>query len=449
MKNNIFTRLAARYRMEGAVASDLPVAVLKMCIITGFVYVICLIIDFEALYGRFTLPIWLTVGNIDDSRTLLSAIIGSVSTVLALVFSVVLLVLSMAATQYGPRLLRRFILVQNGEITIGLFCATFLYGVLTLVIVRSENGYEFIPQLCNIFVVLLMIASFISLIIYCQDVRKAIQTGNMIAAVDSDLTQAISQYIEMRTEGMLQGTIAGSMNVEALRFRCLSEGYSIKAMNPGYLQYIDHTAIIEAVTAADAIVTITYRPGQFVFAHAVIAKVLPPEKGPGLESLIAQTVITGSNRTLTQDPEFAIAQIVEIGIRALSPAVNDTFTGVACIDWLCNDILSLVQLPYKDAWLDKAGQIRLIELSLDFQGFVNAAFNMIRQGGSSNPAILIRLLQNFTRMGPYLTTDAERAVILHQVEATYEQSKLIHLATFDHDAITKRYQEALQALQGV
>jgi uncharacterized membrane protein len=86
-------------------------------------------LDFAAFRGAFTLPVWLSVGNVDDARVLLGAIIGAVSTVFALIFSVSLLVFSAAATQFGPRLMHHFLRNQMIQGTLGLFLATFFHAL--------------------------------------------------------------------------------------------------------------------------------------------------------------------------------------------------------------------------------------------------------------------------------------------------------------------------------
>ncbi|MGA2654741.1 MAG: DUF2254 domain-containing protein [Gammaproteobacteria bacterium] len=423
---------------------SLPASVLKMCFFVGIVFAFTLTVDVAHFFGKITLPIWLSIGNIDDSRVILSAIIGAVSTVLALVFSVVLLVLSMAANQFGPRLLRRFILVQNGQVTIGLFSATFLFSLITLVLVRSENGVEFVPQLTNILVVILLIFSFISLIFYTQNVRKAIQTGNLIQNVDTDLKHAIADFIQIRIKRAYEVKDRNTLKEEVmkLRERCQEQGAVILASKAGYLQEIDHQQLIDAAALENAVIQLILRPGQFVLQNTKIAEVIPASKAQSLHKTVEQALCIGANRTLEQDPEFAIAQIVEIGIRALSPAVNDTFTGIACIDWLCNDILSLVKLPDAEAWYDIKGEVRLIEPSLKFNRMVAFAFDMMRQSGANNPAILIRLLQNFKRMGEYLHTDEERVAFLRQVDAIYEVAEQQKFSTADHNDILNSVKQA-------
>jgi uncharacterized membrane protein len=437
--------------IDESISTDLRLAVLGICLMGLVLFSITLIIDLEAQAGRIYLPHWLTVGNVDDARIILSSILGAVSTVLALVFSVVLLVLSMAATQFGPRLLRRFILDQNGQVTIGLFCTTFLFSLMTLVLVRMQDGHEFIPQITTLTNVVLIIASFASLIWYCQKVRQVIQTGNLIANVDLDLRNAIADFIQLRQDSALATQdihIDIQETLDEVQARCDAEGYAIITHNWGYLQSIGYHDLLKAASTANAVISLKIKPGQFVFARTALAKVFPPSQGPLLDKAITNCLKIGSNRTLAHDPEFAIAQIVEIASRALSSAINDPFTGIACIDWLSNNILTLANMPKSEgAWHDKSGHIRLIEITPKFPRMVAAAFDMIRQYGATNPAILIRMLQNFARIGAHLTDDEQRAAIMRQTNAIIEYSQAPNVASADREDFMINYAKVCAALQ--
>ena len=114
---------------------------------------------FDAL-GIIHLPDWFTMGGIDDARAILSSMLSCVSTVLALIFSVSLLVLSMVATLFGPRLLYRFLQDWVTQATIGLFMATFIYLCLVFLVTHSDSHSTFIPEVSLITGWLLVITSF-------------------------------------------------------------------------------------------------------------------------------------------------------------------------------------------------------------------------------------------------------------------------------------------------
>ncbi|MBI2785699.1 MAG: DUF2254 domain-containing protein [Legionella longbeachae] len=439
----------SEFDIDERTVTDLRYAVLGICLLGCLLFLLTLFIDIQAQKGNINLPNWILIGDVDDARSMLTAIIGAVSTVLGLVFSVVLLVLSMAASQFGPRLLRRFIIEQNGQGTIGLFSATFLFSLFTLVSVHYYNGQEFVPQLTTLTAVLLLIVSFGALISFSQNIRKEIQTGNLIAKVDEELSKIITQFVEMRKARIINtSNLAVEEQPDLLCKQALKEGYSVPSSNAGYLQSIDYDKIIKAAKKEDAVIVMKVRPGHFVITETTLAEVIPAKKGFVLTNKINEALRIGPNRTLIQDPEFAIAQIVEIGIRALSTAINDSFTGIACVDWLSNTVRFLVELPeIGESWQDELGRTRLIEVPVQFSGLVGAAFDMIREASGSNPAILIRMLQNFTRIAPCLRTNHQRVAIMRQVTAIRELIDLHPITLTDRNDIIEFYDKACAALK--
>ena len=143
--------------------------------------------------GVIHLPEWFTMGGIDDARAILSAMLGSVSTVLALIFSVALLVLSMVATLFGPRLLYRFLQDWVTQATIGLFMGTFIYLCLVFLVTHSDSHSTFIPQVSLITSWLLVIASFGFLIYYSHRIAASIQNPDMIARIVDDMRPIVVQ----------------------------------------------------------------------------------------------------------------------------------------------------------------------------------------------------------------------------------------------------------------
>ena len=109
---------------------------------------------------------------------------------------------------------------------------------------------------------------------------------------------------------------------------------SSRAPRSGYLQYVSLSRWSTSPSASHAVIRLLHRPGHFVVEGEPLADVWPAAAAPGVARALGGAHATGPHRTLTQDLSFAVDQLVEIAIRALSPAVNDTFTALACIDWL-------------------------------------------------------------------------------------------------------------------
>jgi uncharacterized membrane protein len=356
--------------------------------------------------GILSVPSWLSVGGIDDARAVLSAMMGAVATVLALIFSVSLLVLSMIATLFGPRLVYRFLKDWVTQATIGLFMGTFIYVCLCFLVTRHDGHSHFVPQVSLMTSWLLVVGSFAFLVFYTHRIATSIQNPDMVARVVDDLSPALISSHE-RSAG--EGT--GAPPDDAAILRRADAGASVPCRRSGYLQYIDHGALVAAARDAGALVVLRFRPGQFVLHGEPVASIVPASDARRLEEAVDRHVVVGRHRTLTQDSEFVLAQIVEIAIRAMSPAINDTFTCVACVDWLADALLALSEKPPLEGhWYDSSGELRVWMPAVRLERLVKFAFDQIRQASATTPAVLIRQVDMIRRLGPRVPEAARRAL---------------------------------------
>ena len=374
------------------------------------------------------------MGSIDDARAILSAMMGSVATVLALIFSVALLVVSMVATLFGPRLLYRFLQDRVTQMTVGLFMATFVYICLCFLVTHEDPASRFVPQISLITSWFLVIASFGFLVYYSHRIAASIQNPDMIARIVDDLHPAV---VGSHERGPNEGIGVAPDDAEILRQ--VAGGGTVPCPQSGYVQHVNHDALVAAARDVGAMIVFKFRPGQFVLRGEPLAAVVPPSTTSSLEPTIDRCVAIGRHRTLTQDSEFGIAQIVEIAIRALSPAVNDTFTGMACVDWVGDALLVLAeQPPLEGNWYDSAGALRVWIPPVRLERLVKLAFDQIRQASVGTPAVLIRQLEMIRRLAPRVS-DAARHALAEQADAISEmEAGLIPVDRRDlHDAYAR------------
>jgi uncharacterized membrane protein len=407
-------------------------------------FAITMIPDILDAYGRIHIPPWLTMGSIDDARAILSAMMGAVATVLALIFSVALLVLSMVSTLFGPRLLYRFLQDWVTQVTIGLFMGTFVYICLVFLVTHQETQSTFIPQISLIMSWVLVLLSFGFLVYYSHRIARSIQNPDMIGAIVDDLYVAAGGA---HLPGPGEGT--GAAPDDAAILRQAETGAVVPCAKSGYLQHVDHSALVAAARAANAVIVLRFRPGQFVLRGEPLAAIVPAESAGMIEAAINRAVHIGRHHTLTQDSEFGIAQVVEIAIRALSPAVNDTYTGVACVDWLSEALLTLAERPPLEGnWYDSGSQLRVWMPPVRLERLAKLAFDQIRQASATTPAVLIRQLDAIGRLAPRLP-GACLEVLADEADAIMETaSALVALDRRDLDAAWGRAHSALAALPG-
>ena len=381
---------------------------------------IALIPDILDKYGVIHIPSWMTMGGIDDARAILSATMGAVATVLALIFSVALLVLSMVATLFGPRLLYRFLQDWVTQFTIGIFMGTFVYICLVFLVTHQNSDSTFIPQISLITSWVLVVLSFGFLVYYTHRVARSIQNPDMIGAIVDELYVAAAG-----AHAVVHGEGSGAAPDDAAILSRAENGAVVSCAKSGYLQHIDHGALVTAARAADALIVLRFRPGQFVLRGEPLAAIVPADNRVALQGAIDRGVHIGRHRTLTQDSEFGVAQVVEIAIRALSPAVNDTFTGVACVDWLADALLTLAERsPLVGNWYDAGGSLRVWMPPVRLERLVKLAFDQIRQASAATPAVLIRQLDAIRRLAPRLPV-ACREVLLEQADAVLETASVL------------------------
>jgi uncharacterized membrane protein len=213
----------------------------------------------------------------------------------------------------------------------------------------------------------------------------------------------------------------------------------------GYLQFVRHATLVRIAAEYDAVIRLHYRPGHFLTQGHPLASVWPPEAAATIGRRLESVHITGPLRTLTQDIAFGVDQLVEIAIRALSPAVNDTFTAMTCIDWLGDSLCKIaVEWHPHACHRDRGGQIRLITVPVSYERLVTRSFEKIRQAAGGMPAVLIRQLDALSTI--MAVAPAGRAQVLLDQAVMIQR---VNLRTVPEQAdqadITARY-DALLAL---
>ncbi len=366
--------------------------------------------DRAAYHGAFSLPAWVSNGSADAARQILTAIAAAVITVVGVVFSIVIVALTLASTQFGPRMLRTFIRDRGTQLTLGTFVATFVYAVLALVSIGGPGpDGAFVPHISITVTLALMVADLAVLIYFISHITRQIQLPQVIAGISGDLSQAIDEQVHEGAADPADPSVAEVLG--SMPGPCAM----VRVSRSGYLQYIHHRILLGIASEAGAVIHLHYRPGHFLAQGSELATVWPARAEAEVARGLARAHVTGPYRTLAQDVSFGIDQLVEIAIRSLSSAVNDTFTAMTCIDWL-SDSLCKVAGRWHPARVhrDRAGVIRLITTEPTYERMVQRAFDKIRQSASGLPAILIRQLDALARIMERTIADDQRQVLLDE-----------------------------------
>lgn len=400
-----------------------------LVVVAGLLFVVTFELDWAAYHRHLALPSWIQAGSADAGRQVLIAIAAAVLTVVGVVFSITILALTLASQQFGPRMMRNFVRDVGNQVTLGVFVATFVFSVLALGSITVYPHGNFVPHLSITVAEVLLLVDLAVLIYFINHIAASIQLPEVIAGIARDLDSAIDTEFPAVNREISVGSSANPrlvLNEQPAELLATIEhrGGAVLASKSGYLQFVGYAQLAKIAKLVDAVIRLDYRPGHFIVAGRPVAMVFPQGAAQQVEKALAKAHVTGPHRTLMQDPVFAIDQLVEIAIRALSPAVNDTFTALTCLDWISSGLSRISGRDFTErVYRDDEGRIRLIGADWSYPKMVNRAFDKIRQAARGMPAVIIRILDSLNAVVDATTTASQREVLLRQGEMIVESSQ--------------------------
>lgn len=332
---------------------------------------------------------WIYGGTGENAADFLSSLLSSMINMATLAISITMVVLTLAAQQLGPRLIFNFMGDHRTQLALGTFIGTAVYLLLVLRIVQGR-GLESVPNLAVTIGTVLVLVSVVTLVLFVHHLARSIVADTMIDRVGTALDHAIGRYLPERRE---QDPSAG---VPIARHT----GAPLRSDEGGYVQVINYDKLVAAAVEADAAIELDVRPGHHLLEQGTYGWAAPPSAlTDDLRSEVENSVLIGKERTVVQDVEYSVRQLVEIALRALSSGVNDPYTALAAIDRLALSLGRVLEHgPPRVVWRDEEGKIRLVAPGSDFEGILDVAFTQIRQAASDHAAILIRLAEKLGQL---------------------------------------------------
>lgn len=267
----------------------------------------------------------------DGAHEVLSTIAGSMITVAGVVFSITIVALAYASSQYGPRVLTNFMSDRGNQVTLGTFIATFVYCLVVLRTIRGGDE-EFVPQLAVMVGLLFAFCSIGVLIYFIHHVPQSIHVNNVVARVGKQLIDGVQDrfpaFIGDPPDPAEEVRNASDKAVSILTADEREEEVAIvRSRATGYIQAVDEEELLAVTRAYDIVVRLHYQPGNYLHAGRALLEVWPAARltDRGADELRAAYVV-GNKRTPRGDLNFLIDELVEIAARALSTGVNDPYT---------------------------------------------------------------------------------------------------------------------------
>ncbi len=386
-------------------------------IVAGAVVLAVGLIEVEAFSNREQLaerwPLLFGAGA-EGSRGLLSTIAGSMITVAGVTFSITVVALTLASSQYTSRILRNFVRNRPNQTVLGVFVGVFAYCVVVLRTIRSGEEGAFVPGVAVLGALVLAFVAIGFLIFFIHHIAASLQAASIIDSVATETLEAVDRLFP----DQMGEAAAGHAGEKQEPAHAPGTWAAVPAMETGYVQGIDADALFKLAGERDVVVRMEKGIGEFVIENCPLVSVsgTPPDDQTIRKLNAAYSV--DRYRTVHQDAGYGIQQIVDIALKALSPGINDTTTAINCVDYLGAILARLVARRIESPSRSDGGQLRVINRAPTFPGLLAHAFDQIRQNAEGNVAVLTRLLQ-------VLATVAERTSDEHRRHALRQQADLV------------------------
>lgn len=321
----------------------------------------------------------------ESARSVLATLTGSIITLTGTIFSIVIVALTLASSQFGPRLLRGFMRDRNNQVTLGSLTGTFMYCLLTLNSIGVHGETVFVPEISMTIAIALASLNVFILVWFIHHVSTSIHASSIVASVASELLEQVEILFPKRL-----GSEPESDGAEFIeRFR-RAPSHSVTSEKSGYLRLVDAAELIEIATATGRVIDVAVPVGEFVIAGQTLVRL----EGDGQPdestvSRLRRAFSLGNHRTPVQDLGYPIEQLVEMALRALSPGINDPATAVSCVHRLGEGLSALGARRIPSAVRqDEEGTPRVIIPVAGFDERIQQSFGRIVAAATDHPIVV-------------------------------------------------------------
>lgn len=384
-------------------------------------------------------------GSPDELRVMLVSIATTVLATAGVVFTLLTLPLSTVAAQYGSRLLRVFLSDRTTQVVLGMFVGTFVYCIAAATTILPADIEPEGAQITTTVGLVLMMATFGTLILLVQHISTMLQAPNIAAAAGAELRDVVG--VE-NTEEARPNKATGQAGHVAQIPMAEADAFPLRAGEVGYIQTLDPDILLTLARENDLVIRLALRPGDYVWADRVVAQIWPAKRfNERLEKHLRRAIRIGNQRTPTQDVECAVNQLVEMAVRAMSPAINDPFTAMTCLDHIGNGLaLFARQGPENLNSYDPNGRLRLVFEPFSFEELLGAAFDMLRHASCDNAAVLLHMLDVIGAFGQDVRPPEYRRLLLRHATLIREESRAGALIDADRQRIDQGVQTLISRL---
>ena len=339
-------------------------------------------------FANSWVPITLFPSHADPqvAQVILAGIAASMMTVVSIVFAILLMTLTLASMQFSPRIIVSFAQDRVTQWTLGIFLGTFSYCMAALPAAHSQPvPFEPVATVLGAMVLALTCVGW--LLFFIHHISQAISVNHIVDRIATE------------TEGIIDEMMPWPHHADRLKHTETTipfpEEVAVLSHESGYIRFIDGGRLAALAKDDRVRIRVLRRVGHFVPAGVPLMMVSKGSRlsAEGTARLLAAFDF-GPTRTLQQDVEFGVLQIVDIALKAISPAVNDPSTAISCVDQLSRIMIRFAsRQPPEEFLFDPPGVVRVSVAWIQFERILDAAFEQIRMYSKSDVAVSLRMMR--------------------------------------------------------
>ncbi|MCD1623570.1 DUF2254 domain-containing protein [Citromicrobium bathyomarinum] len=361
---------------------------------------------------------WLPPARPQGASNMLTVIASSMIGVASTVFSITIAAVAYASGNYGPRLLTNFMEDRGNQLSLATFIGTFVYAITVLLSVRmpdesgvlTSQGDGFVPQLSLLIAYVLMAVSVMVLVYFLNHVPSSIRINAVLEGIGRRLLNAIRDNFDEPMKARVEGEVRN--------------GTPVFASGTGYIQVINWNELLKVARKSRSELQLAVRTGDF--CHPSVAIGYWSEKpDDACDEQVRECIALGDARTPAQDLHFMIDELVEIGLRALSPGINDPFTAISALHWIgaATAELGKRDLNWSVGEPDEDGRRPLRPMADDFSHYLGRGFGTIRSAAATSPPAAAVMFDSLESAAVTITDPVRHKNIRDEADQLMRQAK--------------------------
>ncbi|MGB8635640.1 MAG: DUF2254 domain-containing protein [Rhodanobacteraceae bacterium] len=366
----------------------------------------------------------------------------SIITIAGVVFSITIAAMTLASGQYTSRVLRNFIRDRGNQTVLGLFLGIFVYCLLIMRSLSGVSDNSHAPPLSMLLALLLAFVGIATLIYFIHHIAMSLQATRVVASIGESALPSVDRHFPDRFEPPEESDLERRKPVDGQR-------KSLRSRRNGYVTGINFDDLLVVADKCDCLVRVWRSPGHFVTEGEAVAEV---QSGEALDEDVLDDLLGAwsfsQQRTLENDPAYGLRQLVDVALKALSPGVNETSTGVMCVNWIGVMLVRMSGRRMPPRILSGEEYIRIITHAPGMAEFIHDGFDQIRQNASGNVAVLKRQLEVLLTLASGPGAKVCRKPVLQQAEAIEALFEASIAWEADRDAL-RELMDSICAVLGV